>query len=164
MFRVSQSQPFGTDKEDLAMNRRHAIAGLAAVVAGAATVPTALAAVPPPADPRDRPIPLRSWEVYEPVPALRLDPGDSVTEWVNTHEMNRHRGDTLAKLPVGSWPAFVAAYVDGAVDVCQFTPQADPSDFLADHEPEEAIALAWERHEAYIRAHAGTFGGRKVNW
>ena len=42
--------------------------------------------------------------------------------------------------------------------------RADPSDLLADHDPERALELAWERYETHIIAHAEVTGDRKVAW
>jgi hypothetical protein len=132
------------------MKRRSFVAG-AAALAGAATIPSAvLAAVPPAPSPRDRTLPVRSWETLQPVPALRLTPGDHVTEWVNTHELTRHRGAALSDLPAGSWPGFLAAFAAGAVGVCRFYPEADPADLIAEYGLSRALELAWERHEAHI--------------
>jgi hypothetical protein len=135
------------------MNRRRLIASLAGSAAALAVAPALPAAVPP-TDRRDRTIPLRSWEVHKPVPELRLEAGDAVTEWVNTHELSRHRGNTMADLPAGSWPAFLAAIGAGAVTISRFYPEADPSDLIAEHGLSRALELAWERHEAHIIEHS----------
>jgi hypothetical protein len=98
------------------------------------------------------------------VPALRLTPGDHVAEWVNTHELSRFRGNTFARMPAGCWPAFRAAAVARAVKVSRLTPEADPSDLFAEHGPERAIVLAWERYEASVEAWSAKHHSREVAW
>jgi hypothetical protein len=68
--------------------------------------------------------------------------------------MSRYRGDTCARMPAGAWPTLLAAFVAGRVAVNRWTHLANPHDLLANHEPEEALSLAWERHEAHAVAAA----------